>query len=121
MFTNFPFANSYQKNSKRIPGTISVHANSQGLVQIINMYGQYYIGKPTSINNNAKDSYEKRKAYFRSCLQEMHALLDTTANIAFPQNIGCGLAGGVWDDYKNMLQEFASWSPTRDVVVVRLY
>ena len=50
---------------------------------------------------------------FANCLQEIRALNIT--EIAFPFNIGCGMAGGSWPKYKKMLIEHLS---NHDIKVV---
>ena len=39
--------------------------------------------------------------------------------LAFPREIGCGLAGGVWSRYEAMIQELASAHPNFEVLIVR--
>ena len=49
------------------------------------------------------DKYKKIN-YFKKCLQQLDKLkLDTP--VAMPFQIGCGLAGGDWTIYKQMLEE----------------
>lgn len=52
---------------------------------------------------NYNDSYNNRKIWFKECLD----ILDehNYGTIAIPYGIGCGLAGGKWDEYKHMLEE----------------
>jgi O-acetyl-ADP-ribose deacetylase (regulator of RNase III) len=96
IFCKFPHADTYNKSYiKRIPGTISVHNN------VINMYAQIYPGK----SNYPNDTPELRLQYFKSCLHEISKLQGES--IAFPYNIGCGLAGGNWQEYKQLISEFS--------------
>lgn len=67
---------------------------------------------------NGNDSKEKRKDYFKSALDQLADLLmmdppgigrDEIYNeIAFPYKIGCGLAGGNWEEYYDMLTVFSN-------------
>ena len=61
-----------------------------------NAYKQYY-------SNKYDDTYENRKKWFKECLE---ILDENDYNIvAMPYGIGCGLAGGIWNEYKKMLEE----------------
>jgi O-acetyl-ADP-ribose deacetylase (regulator of RNase III) len=53
--------------------------------------------------NIYNDTYENRKKWFRDCL---HILDENNyETVAMPYGIGCGLAGGKWDEYIKMLKE----------------
>lgn len=49
-----------------------------------------------------KDTYDERKKWFQDCLD----ILDSNnyGTVAMPYGIGCGLAGGKWKDYKDMIE-----------------
>lgn len=53
--------------------------------------------------NKYNDTYQNRKNWFKECL----SILDENnyENVAIPHGIGCGIAGGKWDDYIKMLEE----------------
>ena len=38
-------------------------------------------------------------------------MIDGLESIAFPYLIGCGLAGGEWNDYKAAIESFSSMVP----------
>jgi hypothetical protein len=62
------------------------------------------------VKSTGADSVENRLSYFRACLKLVASLpeaqsLDSV--ITFPHNIGCGLGGGKWTDYKRCLEDFA--------------
>jgi O-acetyl-ADP-ribose deacetylase (regulator of RNase III) len=105
IFCKYPYANTY--TTKRTPGTISVHRN------VINMYAQIYPGKSKYPN----DTPDLRIQYFKSCLNEISKLKGES--IAFPYNIGCGLAGGDWQKYKQLIYEFSK-NTTLKVYIVHL-
>jgi hypothetical protein len=88
-----------------IPGTIKVFSN--GKVKVICMFAQYGMGKPYKYGNNIEDSYAKRFLWFKTCLFEISKL--RPQSIAFPYNIGCGLAGGNWDNYLSAIDYFSSY------------
>lgn len=112
IFEKFPFADIYRSREEydncflplswERPGTISIKGD--GLINryVINMLGQLYPGKPRHKN----DLYADRLIYFQNGLNEI-AKITNLKTIAFPYGIGCGLAGGNWEDYYNMLEHFA--------------
>ena len=61
-----------------------------------NRYKNYY-------SNTYEDNYENRKKWFKECLE----ILDKNnyGLVAMPYGIGCGLAGGKWNEYKKMLED----------------
>jgi len=55
------------------------------------------------------DSHEAREKWFATGLNQLHNFMIAQGykSVAFPYGIGCGIAGGNWDHYYNMLQQFA--------------
>ena len=53
--------------------------------------------------NTYNDTYQNRKNWFQDCL----SILDENnyETVAIPYGIGCGLAGGKWNEYIKMLEE----------------
>ena len=49
---------------------------------------------------------QERERWFAQCLEEL-GQCDSYQNLAFPYQIGCGLAGGNWSRYLAMIQDFA--------------
>ena len=84
-----------------VPGTIKVFKN------VICMLAQYGMGKPYKYGNKVEDSFEKRLLWFKTCLFEISKL--KPSSVAFPYNIGCGLAGGNWEDYLAALNHFSNY------------
>ena len=97
IFKKFPYANIYDAKIKRYPGTILI----KGCV--VNFLSQEYPGYSDT-------KKFKREEWFKQCLDK---LLDETDGLAypfdinFPYKIGCGLAGGNWEKYRSMIDEFA--------------
>lgn len=104
MFKTFPYADIYTNREKYSQlGTISVHGDGKDQRYVINMLAQFYPGKC-----KWKDTYDKRLDAFQKCLEEISRLPNMEGkSIAFPYNIGCGLAGGNWEDYQKILQYWA--------------
>jgi len=117
LFEKFPFADVYAERKEfSDPGTIGIF--SCGEQKIINMYAQYYPGKPINYNN-PKDGTEVRENYFKRCLGAIR-LLDDIKSIAFPRLIGCDLAGGNWERYRSFIQDLnESW--LKDGYQVKIY
>lgn len=119
VFNAFPYANIYkprlQGNYRDKPGTIIVRGNGTDKRFVIALLGQYYPG--SSKYNN--DSYEKRFAWFTQGLDEI-GKIPGLKSIAFPARIGCGAAGGNWDDYYNAIKDFAKLYPHVIVEIITL-
>ncbi len=97
IFQKFPNADTYKNRpTPSIPGNIDICGN------IINMYAQYY---PT-VAKYTNDSNDKRIIWFKQCLVKI-SQINNIHSIAIPYNIGCGLAGGNWNIYYSMIEEFA--------------
>lgn len=107
IFTKYPYANTYQRNSvvKRQIGTVSFH---YGHKNIINLYAQRFPGSSRYPN----DTEVNRLNWFISGLRQIETECKTNPSkfqsFAFPKYIGCGLAGGQWNLYYRCIQKFAS-------------
>lgn len=115
----YPYANVYNKRSSigqgknvakkiSIPGTIDVcHPTDHNDPTIICMYSQYCPGKigiyQKYYPKDYIDTIENRLHWFEQCLTEIEKKGIT--RIAMPYLIGCGLAGGKWTDYEQILQK----------------
>ena len=66
--------------------------------------------------DESKDTAECRLEYFKWCLKNFAydvskpncLITKTDRRIAFPYQIGCGLAGGNWPDYEKAIWDFAA-------------
>ena len=104
IFKKYPYSNTYLNRKQRsVPGTIDVFTEGR---HIINMNSQYYPGRFNDAYEN--DTEVMRKKYFHQCLLKIAKLPDLQS-IAFPYLIGCGLGGGNWDHYEQMLNNFAKY------------
>lgn len=110
----FPHADFYSKRTKNSkPGTIELAGKGKER-KIIAMYSQNQPGKPTS-----KESSSMREEWFRECLDRI-GRIKNLRSIAFPMNIGCGLAGGVWNNYEGMIRKFSKDNPRVNVIICSL-
>ena len=117
IFENYPYSNSYiNRKVPNIPGTITIHGDGINKRYIINMYTQYFPGKPQKSN---KDNEIIRQEYFKSALNCL-SKIKNIKSIAFPYNISCGLAGGDWQIYSNLINEFCNNNNNIDVVIYKL-
>lgn len=106
VFSRYPYADIYTNRTKSdTPGTIIISGNGQDHRYVINMLAQYYPGSPR-YPNSAKDGFQAREQYFKQCLNHI-CNIKNLESIAFPFKIGCGAAGGNWDNYFKILSDFA--------------
>lgn len=115
IFTKYKYANSYvhrgfadeYDNHFDEPGTISImHNGYPDQPNIVNMYAQYFPGRCHLKKGPDIETYDKRLRWFKQCLNELGKRIRKDSTIAFPYGIGCGLAGGRWDDYYRLIEEF---------------
>ncbi len=109
----FPYADFYSertKNSKS--GTIQMKGSPHGR-WICAFYAQVHPGSSGKKNDTSED----REKYFQECLDAL-SNVKNLKSVAFPQNIGCGLAGGSWESYEEMIKNFATSNPTIQVCIV---
>ena len=96
------------------PGTIDIMGDGINKRFIINAYAQYYPSKSKYTNDNPKN----RLQWFNECLQKISQIKDIKKKtVALPFNIGCGSAGGNWDEYYNIIQDFAN----KEKIYITLY
>ncbi|EAS04536.2 hypothetical protein TTHERM_00237510 (macronuclear) [Tetrahymena thermophila SB210] len=73
-------------------------------------------------NKPIVDNFSSREKWFEVCLQQLadFAKEKQLFKIAFPYKIGCGLAGGKWENYKKMIQEFSENNIDLKIYIVQL-
>jgi hypothetical protein len=115
IFFQYPYSNCYQQRKKQdIPGTINITGDGIKNRYIINMFGQIYPGKP-KYPKGALDGYNARQMYFLRCLNEI-LKIENLESIGFNYGIGCGLAGGDWNIYYNLINNFAQKTDAKVVL-----
>ena len=97
------------------PGTIDVRRGPSGTPLVINMFSQYEMGGPGKYRRvefppGVTDLAPQREKWFASCLKAVAELPTASRprSVAFPYQIGCGLAGGNWERYARMIADFAA-------------
>jgi hypothetical protein len=101
-----PGVNMSREEDRSEPGTVMIIGTEDG-PDIINLFGQYTPGKAKP--NSVLDKSSDREKYFQNGLDALIDFFDRTTEpitIAVPYKIGCGLAGGQWNHYKKMLDDF---------------
>src|SRR5690348_3931725 len=110
----FPHANFYShRTSPSTPGTIEVKGSPKDHQRwVCGLYAQYYPGKPSNrkaglleerlvgyrrTSSSNVDNEVTRLEWFRVCLDRLFRVKNLRS-LAFPYNIGCGLAEGNWPD-----------------------
>jgi O-acetyl-ADP-ribose deacetylase (regulator of RNase III) len=119
IFKAFPWADVYSSRSERgndasLFGSITVHGDPKRKERyVINIYSQLKPGKPSP----GRDSAASRLEAFRKALNQI-ARSHELESIGFPYGIGCGLAGGDWEEYESILEGFAKLVGKRGVSVI---
>lgn len=107
IFEKYPEADIYVNRIKiDKPGTNKI-IETKGK-KIINMFGQYNPGK-----GYGKENKTIRLMWFKSCLDLLE--IKKGESIAMPYLIGCGLAGGNWKKYSELLLR---WAKEKEVKIV---
>jgi hypothetical protein len=115
-------------DDRAVPGTIEVRApqpaqRGRGRPLVIAMYAQFEMGGPNKYKRvqpmPVDDGAATREQWFAMCLEAIGRLDPPPASLAFPREIGCGLAGGSWPRYLAMIEAFARTNPRIQVLVCR--
>jgi len=116
VFTRFPYADIYSLRGEHSqPGTIEIRGDGKSQRFVIGMLGQYYPGR-SKYPNASRDGTQARLTYFKDCLEKMESL---EGSFAFPWRIGCGAAGGDWEEYLDAIKEFEA-TIKGDVTIYKL-
>lgn len=110
------------QEDRHTPGEIEVLGDkSKGERPVICMFAQVGPGRPYSTCNSTGiygiDNHDARSLWFARCLENIVKEVNPSS-LAFPYGIGCGLAGGDWQNvYNPILQRFSQ----RHHIAVVLY
>ncbi len=116
IFNEYPWSDIYKSRTVRDKfGSIVVCGNGKEERYVINMNAQYYPGAPTFENDLEPDRAEA----FQKCLNKIKMIPDLES-IAFPAKIGCAIAGGDWEEFYKMLEEFEK-EVSKNGVIVKIY
>lgn len=108
VFEYYPYADVYTTRIEPDkPGTIIVRGNGEDQRFVIALLGQYYPGKP-KYPNSILDGTKVREKNFHIALMAV-ARIPNLESIAFPWRIGCGAAGGNWENYLGTITNFSKY------------
>lgn len=95
---------------------------------VASLFGQYAMGIPGKYHQDHKipDTSKDREIYFKESLEHLYKLCEKNKeifkhdiyDIAAPFKIGCGLAGGKWENYVLMLNE---WLQNHPKIKLKIY
>ena len=119
-----PYANPFEDRNQNgtqehLLGTVRIDKDPSDNPEnptIFSLYAQLRGGAP---GKHPHDSREHRVAYFESAIADLKAKAPGLESIAFPEKIGCAIAGGHWHDYKSIIHGFAAAMPNCAVYIVR--
>ena len=101
--------NTSIEKDRDIPGTIKILEGNPNIICIV---GQWSPGKVNGfwikkypLYHNEIETKNIRLNWFKNAINEIDEKVDIDNEIAIPYKIGCGLAGGCWDEYEKILQE----------------
>jgi O-acetyl-ADP-ribose deacetylase (regulator of RNase III) len=124
LFEKFPYADIYKERANpHVPsagcemGDIIVRGNGSDQRLVVNALAQYYPGKP-KYPQSKRDGYAARIDALKACLRKVSAIKGIQS-IAFPDHMGCTLAGGDWPTYLGILTDWADQNPGIKVVIRR--
>jgi len=112
IFLAFPHANDYHVYP-RFPGTITVHGDGKVMRNVINMFAQRAPGP-----DRKREEHWQRPNWFRECLDKIEAI-PGLESVAFPWEIGCGMAGGDWNLYLGLIKDFATRNPGLSITLCK--
>mmetsp|Transcript_24468 Transcript_24468/g.31960 ORF Transcript_24468/g.31960 Transcript_24468/m.31960 type:complete len:586 (+) Transcript_24468:53-1810(+) len=116
IFEKYPTTNIYKSATKRIPGEVIINDVGNGQQFVVHLFGQDNPGKSRNMKQKSQ-----RLMWFQDCLEKLSCHVNLNpGTVAFPFNIGCGLAGGVWSEYLSAIYKFAESLQDSRVVVCRL-
>jgi len=100
-----------KEECRGIPGTLHVAGN------VVCFLAQWRPGKPDSSyfrrypESEPPETTEQREKWFQECLDRLGEMCQEPVAIAFPDRIGCQMAGGNWNRYEKMISRFAASLP----------
>lgn len=118
LFDKYPYADIYKNRTKDdFPGSIKICGNGIDERFVIAIFGQYGPGK-SCLANYSYDNKILRLTYFKNALERIKEI-SNLESISFPYGIGCGLAGGNWENYLKLIEDFSN-SVNAEVSIFKL-
>jgi len=120
IFDKYPYADCYaDRKEPAKPGTIDIRGNGIDKRYVINLCGQNYPGKIV-YPKSSTDGVAAREKYFYHGLLRI-AKISELESIAINWRIGCGIAGGDWGHYFQMLVNMEKYLNEKYGTIVRIY
>ena len=121
-----PYAGRSKVDKYNEPGSVSIYLSNKTRPKYVAcLFAQFGPSKPETyyknINKkyNVDDSFENREKWFYQSLCCLSVLKNNDVKtIAFPYLIGCGLAGGNWNHYHQII---VNWSNSLKEIKVIYY
>ncbi|MFA6199270.1 MAG: hypothetical protein WC679_02525 [Bacteroidales bacterium] len=113
LFKKYPDVNVYDGSFKRIAGQNIYTQAKKDNVLVVHMAGQV-TPRNVKYSTTIHDDRSARLKYFKSCIFDLSYRLSNEKDnlkMGMPYLIGCGLAGGHWPDYLNLLEAFNTELP----------
>lgn len=111
----YPYANIYESNDKRVPGTFKIVGDGIKKRKIILIFGQIYPSKM----DYPQDNKNKRLEWFIQALDKI-AEIEDLKSICFPTQIARD-GGGNWSYYYMAIKEFAQTLHLTSKIPVVIY
>ncbi len=140
IFEIYPYANVYTRRGvvRRFDNPAHVYIDydhrpvdpvNPGPI-VVGLLSQVFPGLPQKFSKKGglDDTEDRRVEYFKECLRILSMNINQGLvlgfgkgdTVAMPWRIGCGLAGGDWDVYLGLVQDFAATLPDNPVRIYRL-
>jgi O-acetyl-ADP-ribose deacetylase (regulator of RNase III) len=117
IFDKYPYANCYaDRIEQSIAGTIDIRGNGIDKRLIINLHGQIYPGRCRYPLSSLDGLAAREKYFYRGLLRV--AQLPDLESVGFPWRVGCGIAGGDWEHYLQIIVNMSNYLDDKGVRVV---
>lgn len=118
IFKAHPEANGYRQNpdTGRFGEFNIIFVDKAPYRAVVNLYTQLYPGVPGPVE---LDTAEIRLEKFGNAIRELfESSYPILSSFAFPKGIGCGYAGGNWNQYRATILDVASQFPFIEIHIV---
>jgi len=114
------------ESDRPTPGTwcSKFNLSASGPRRVVALFGQWAPGKPQTFPTYPGaelETLDARLCWFYEALTDLLEEMDPKDGLALPYGIGCGLAGGDWDDYSLAIAHAHQTVPyASEIVLYRL-
>jgi O-acetyl-ADP-ribose deacetylase (regulator of RNase III) len=119
LFDQYPYADCYTSRTEQsVAGTIDVRGNGEDQRFVINLHGQVYPGGCRYPLSTLDGLAAREKYFYRGLLRV--AKIENLESVGLPWRIGCGIAGGDWEHYLQIIVNMSNYLNDKGVKV-RIY